>query len=160
VRWALYRGIATVAAAAAVAAVLAASGLASAGGLRDGYYDGEPTSTNGDISLALDFQVSGGGHQVRRLDVSYVDFTCLGNVDANLLLPGDRTTRIATGEVFTIKLPSKDSSSDRANGNVVLSGSFGGDGTVSGKLAFTGSGLLAGCRRTIQWKGQVRPLAD
>ena len=31
---------------------------------------------------------------------------------------------------------------------------------MSGKLVFTGSGPLAACHKTINWKGRVRPLVD
>jgi len=169
VRQALCRGLATVIAAAAFAAVLAASGLASAGasGLasaeapRYGYYDGEPSNGNGNVSLALDFQVSAGGHRVEHFDVTYVDFTCSGNVEPNVTLSGNGAAKITAGTDFTITLRSTDSSaSNRTNGSVVLSGIFAGDGLVTGKFVFTGRGSLAGCRQTIPWKGQVRPRVD
>ena len=109
--------------------LLAAAGLASGGAVRGRYYDGKPTSTAGGSSLALDFQVSGNGHQVKHLYVNDVTFTCPGGAAAELLVPGDKTAAIMTGNRFTITLPSKDSfSPNPANGSVVLSGKFGGAG--------------------------------
>jgi hypothetical protein len=144
-----------------VAGVLAAAGLAAGGPVHGRYYDGRPASTAGGASLALDFQVSGNGHQVRHLYVNFVTFTCPGGAAADLLLPGNRTAAIMTGNRFTITLSSKDSfSPNAANGSVVLSGKFGGGGTVGGKFVFAGSGTLAGCHKTINWKGKVRPLVD
>jgi hypothetical protein len=157
----LYKGTATVLFVVAVAGVLAGAGLASGGPLRGRYYDGKPTSTAGDASLALDFQVSGSGHQVKHLYLNFVSFTCSGGAAADLLVPGDKTAVITSGAKFTITLASKDSfSPNPANGSVRLSGNFGATGTVSGKLVFTGSGPLAGCHKTINWKGKVRPLVD
>ena len=160
-RRARYRGIASALSTVAVAGVLAAAGLASGGLLRGRYYDGHPTSTAGGTSLALDFQVSGTGHQVKHLYLDYLTFTCPGGAAADLLIPGDKTAAISTDEKFMITLPSKDSfSPNSANGSVVMSGNFGGGGTTSGKLVFTGSGPLAGCHKSINWKGKVRPLVD
>jgi hypothetical protein len=159
-------GVVTVVVALTLAVALAASGLASGMRPRDGYYDGAPANTDGNtISLVLELAVSGNGHRVSRIDPSYVDFTCLGNVDAGLLLPTNRTAVLSADDGFSVTLPSKDSESENGqpnqpNGKVVLSGTFGTDGTVSGKLAFTGSGLLHGCNRSIRWKGQARPLMD
>ncbi|MGI8414561.1 MAG: hypothetical protein ACR2QA_19145 [Solirubrobacteraceae bacterium] len=156
-----YKGIATAVFTVAFAGVLVAAGLASGGPLRGRYYDGKPTSTAGGTSLALDFQVSGNGHQVKHLFLNSVSFTCPGGAAADLLVPDDKTAPITTDNKFTITLPSKDSfSPSPANGGVVLSGSFAGGGKVGGKLVFTGSGPLAGCHKTIDWKGMVRPLVD
>jgi hypothetical protein len=146
-----------------VAGVFAAAGLASGGPLRGRYYDAKATSTAGGTSLALDFQVSGTAHQVMHLYLNFVSFTCPGGAAGDLLVPGDKTAAITSGNKFTITLPSKDSfSPNPANGSVVLSGNFGGGGggAVSGKLVFTGSGPLAGCHKTINWSGKVRPLVD
>ena len=140
---------------------LAAPGPAAGGALHGRYYDGKPTGIAGGSSLALDFQVSGNGHQVKHLFVNDASFTCSGGADAELLVAGNQTTAITTADMFTITLPSKDSfSPNPANGSVVLSGTFGGSGAVNGKLVFTGSGPLAGCHKTINWKGRVRPLVD
>lgn len=144
-----------------VVGFIAPAGLALGGPLRGRYYDGQATGTGGDTSLALDFQVSGTGHQVKHLYVNDASFTCPGGAAADLLVPGDRTTAIKAGNKFAITLPSRDSfSPNPANGSVMLSGSFGGGGAVTGKLVFTGSGPLAGCHKTIDWKGKVRPLVD
>jgi hypothetical protein len=143
-----------------LAGIFAASGLASGGPWRGRYYDGAATSTGGGTSLALDFQVSGTAHRVKHLYLNFVSFTCPGGAAAELLIPGNRTAPITPGNKFTITLPSKDSfSPNPANGSVMVSGNFGG-GTVSGKLVFTGSGPLAGCHKTINWSGKVRPLVD
>jgi hypothetical protein len=145
----------------AVAGVVAGAGLASGGPLRGRYYDGTPTSTAGGTSLALDFQVSGNGHRVKHLYLNSLTFACPGGADADLLIPGNQTAAITTNNHVTITLPSKDSfSPNPANGSVVLSGNFGGGATVSGTLVFTGSGPLAGCHKTINWTGKVRPLVD
>jgi hypothetical protein len=161
VRGAREKGIVTALSTVAITGVLAAAGLAAGGPLRGRYYDGKPTSTAGATSLALDFQVSGNGHQIKHLYVNYVAFTCPGGAAANLLVPGGDTAAITADDKFAITLPSKDSfSPNPANGSVVLSGHFDGGGTVSGKLVFTGSGPLAGCHKTISWTGKVRPLVD
>ena len=140
---------------------MASAGLASGGPLHGRFYDGNATSTAGDTALALDFQVSGDGHQVKHLYVTDATFTCPGGAAADLLLPGNKTVAITGDHKFTITLPSKDSfSPSPANGSAVLSGKFAGSGTVSGKLVFTGSGPLAGCHKTINWTGRVRPLVD
>jgi len=145
----------------AFAGVLAAVGLASGGPLRGRYYDGKSASTASDTSLALDFQVSGNSHSVKHLFLNYVSFTCPGGAAAELLVPGDKTAAITTGHKFTITVPSKDSfSPSPANGSVVLSGNFGGGGSVSGKLVFTGSGPLAGCHKTINWGAPVLDVGD
>ncbi len=155
-----YKGVATAFVTVVAVGLLAATGLAAGGAVRGRYYDGKPTSTGGGSSLALDFQVSGNGHQVKHLYVNDVSFTCPGGADAELLVPGNRTAAIMPGNKFTITLPTKDSfSPNPANGSVVLSGKFGG-GTVTGKLVFTGSGPLAACHKTLNWKGVVRPLVD
>jgi hypothetical protein len=155
-----YKGIATALSTVIAVGLLAATGLAAGGVVRGRYYDGKPTSTGGAVSLAIDFQASGNGHQVKHFYVNYASFTCPGGADAELLVPGNKTAAIMTGHKFTITLPSKDSfSPNPANGSVVLSGTFGG-GTVTGKLGFTGSGPLAGCHKTLVWKGKVRPLVD
>lgn len=153
-------GIAVAISAVAAMGVGAASGLAAGGPLRGRYYDGQQTSTAAGTSLALDFQVSRDGHQGKHLYLKDATFTCPGGAAADLLVPGDKTVAIASSDKFTVTLPSKDSfSPNPANGSAVLSGTFAG-GTVSGKLVFTGSGPLAGCHKTINWNGKVRPLVD
>jgi hypothetical protein len=135
--------------------------FASNGPLNGRYYDGRPTSTAGGNSLALDFQVSSNGHQVKHLYLNYVTFSCPGGAAGDLFITGNKTAAIGTDGRFSISMPSKDSfSPNPANGSVVLSGNFGGGGTASGTLVFTGSGPLAGCHKTINWKGEVRPLVD
>ena len=157
----LHKGIPCLLFSVTVAGVLAAAGLASGGPLRGRYYDGKSIITAGDTSLALDFQVSRNGHLVKHLYLNYATFTCPGGAAADLLVPGNKTATVTTETTFTIDLPSKDSfSPSPANGSVVLSGLFGASGAVSGKLVFTGSGPLAGCHKTINWKGNVRPRVD
>src|SRR5947209_9828816 len=147
-----YKGLAVALSTVTVAGFIASAGLASGGPLRGRYYDGKPTSTAGGTSLAVDFLVSIKGHQVKHLYLKYASFTCPGGVSADLLVPGDKTAAIMSDNKFTITLPSKDSfSPNPANGSVVLSGTFGGGGTITGKLVFTGSGPLAGCHKTINW---------
>lgn len=144
-----------------LAGLAAAAGLASGGPLRGRYYDGKPASAAGGSALALDFQVSGTGHEVKHLFLNEVSFACPGGAAADLLVPGDKTAVVGSGTKFTIILPSKDSfSPNPSNGSVTLSGKFSTGGTVSGKLVFTGSGPLAGCHKTINWNGKVRPLVD
>ncbi len=155
-----YKGIAVALSTVTAAGTFAAAGLASGGPLRGRYYDGKPSSAGG-TSLALDFQVSATGHQVKHLYLNFVTFTCPGGADAELLVPGNKTAAITPNDKFTTALPSKDSfSPNPANGSVMLSGKFGGGGTVSGKLVFTGSGPLAGCHKMIDWTGKARPLVD
>jgi hypothetical protein len=145
----------------AVSGVLATAALASSGPSRGRYYDGKPTSTAGFTSFALDFQVSRNGRQVRRLFLKYVNFTCPGGAAAELLVPGNNTAAVTPGRRFTVTLPSMDSySPNPPNGSVVLSGYFGGMGTVGGTVVFTGQGSLAGCHKTIGWTGKVRPLVE
>lgn len=152
--------IATALATVAAAACLAAAGLAAGGPVHGRYYDGQQTSTAGGTSLALDFQVSGNGHQIKHLYLTFVSFTCPGGAAADLLLPNNTTVAVTSAHTFSIALPSKDSfSPNPANGNVVLTGTFAGS-AISGKLVFTGSGLLAGCHKTITWKGKLRPFVD
>ena len=156
-----YKGIAVALFTVTLAGVIASAGWASGGPLRGRYYDGKPTSGAGGTSLALDFLVSGSGHQVKHLYLKNASFTCPGGAAADLLVPGDKTATITSDNRFTITLPSKDSfSPNPANGSVVLSGNVGGGATATGKLVFTGSGPLAGCHETIHWNGKVRPLVD
>jgi hypothetical protein len=154
------KGIAAALATVAGAGLLAATGLAAGGAIHGRYYDGEPAGGSAGASLALDFQVSANGHAVKHLYVNFLDFTCPGGADAGLIVPVNKTAAISPANKFTITLPSKDSfSPNAANGSVVLTGTFAA-GLVSGKVAFTGGGPLAGCHKTINWKGQVRPLVD
>jgi hypothetical protein len=155
-----YIGVTTVVATVAAVGFLAAAGLAAGRPVRGRYYDGRPAGTAGGTSLALDLQVSGNGHSVKHLYVSFASLTCPGGADAELLVPGDKTAAITRANKFKITLPSKDSfSPNPANGSLTLTGTFAG-ATISGKLVFTGSGPLAGCQKAINWKGKVRPLVD
>ena len=78
----------------------------------------------------------------------------------NCSFPANKAAAITGASKFKITLPSKDSfSPSPANGSLTLTGTFAG-ATISGKLVFTGSGPLAGCQKTINWKGKVRPLVD
>jgi hypothetical protein len=158
----LYRRFGAVLTALAVSGVLATPAIASSGPSHGRYYDGKPTSTAGGFtSFALDFQASDNGHQLKRLFLKYVNFTCPGGAAASLLVPGNNTAAIAADRRFTITLPSMDSySPNPPDGSLVLSGHFGGAGTVSGTLVFTGAGQLAGCHKTIGWSGKVRPLVE
>jgi hypothetical protein len=157
----LYRRFGAVLTALAVSGVLATGALASTGPSRGRYYDGKPNSTTGFTQFALDFQVSRGGRQVNRLSLKYVDFTCPGGAAAQLIVPGNKTAAVTRVGRFTLNLPSMDSySPNPPDGSVVLSGHFGGAGTVSGTLVFTGAGQLAGCHKTLGWSGKVRPLVE
>jgi hypothetical protein len=141
--------------------MLAAAGLASGGPLPGRFYDGVATGAGSDTSLALDWQVSGDGHQVRHLYLNYVTFTCPDGSSADLVVPGNKIAAITAAHRFTITLPTEDSfSPNPANGSLVLSGKFGVGTAVSGQLVFTGSGPLAGCHKTINWHGKLRPLVD
>jgi len=155
-----YIRVATALLTVAVAGVLAGVALAAGSPLRNRYYDGSAATTAGGISLALDFQIAGSGHRVRRLNVTFLSFTCPGGTSADLLLPDNTAAAITAAHTFRITLPSKDSfSPNPPNGHLTLSGTFAG-ATVSGRLVFTGRGPLAGCHKTIHWDGRVRPLVD
>ena len=132
-----YIRVATALLTVAVAGVLAGVALAAGSPLRNRYYDGSAATTAGGISLALDFQIAGSGHRVRRLNVTFLSFTCPGGTSADLLLPDNTAAAITAAHTFRITLPSKDSfSPNPPNGHLTLSGTFAG-ATVSGRLVFT-----------------------